>query len=71
MMIYRIELIGSYNKELIESIKHKQDKEELKELYNELIIFRHCESYNIDRIDYVAAALTDNKINYKVNKIEG
>lgn len=69
-MIYRIKILSNYNKDLLKRIKQdNKDKQELMELYNNLIDLGYTESYSLDRIDKIAAALAENNINYKVIKI--
>ncbi len=67
-MIYKIKLIGEYDKSLIENIQreHKEQVEGIYELYDSLYINGYCESYNKARIYYVGYTLADNNIDFKI-----
>lgn len=67
-MIYKIKLIGDYNKNLIEKIQqqHKDAIPGIYGLYHELCAFTKCESYSRERIYYVAYTLAKNNIDFKI-----
>ena len=67
-MIYKIKILGSYDKELIEKIQqqHKDKVEGIYEIYDSLYINGYCESYNKARIYYVSYTLADNNIDFKI-----
>ena len=67
-MIYKIKILGSYDKELIESIKqeHKDKQEGVYEIYDNLYVVGNSESYCKDRIYYVAYTLAKNNIEFKI-----
>ena len=71
-MIYNIELVGDYDKELIESIKHehKEEVEGIYELYDLLYLNGLCDSYCKDRIYYVGYTLAKNNIDFKSKEID-
>ena len=68
-MIYKISLIGEYDKELIEKIQqeHKEQVEGIYEIYDNLYVLGYCESYCKDRIYYVAYTLAKNNIEFKID----
>ena len=67
-MIYKIKILGSYDKELIEKIQqqHKDKVEGISELYDNLYMVGYTESYNKARIYYVAYTLAKNNIDFTV-----
>ena len=67
-MLYKIKLIGSYDKNLIEKIQqeHKEKVQGIYELYDNLYMVGYCESYNKARIYYVGYTLADNNIEFEI-----
>lgn len=67
-MIYRIKLIGDYDKSLIEKIQREsmEQVEGIYELYDNLYMVGYTESYNKARIYYVAYTLAKNNIDFTV-----
>lgn len=67
-MIYKISLIGSYDKKLIEKIQREsmEQVEGIFELYDSLYMNGYCESYNKARIYYVGYTLAANNIDFKI-----
>lgn len=67
-MIYKIKLIGNYDKNLIEKIQieHKEKVQGIYEIYDNLYSVGYCESYSKDRIYYVAYTLAEKNIDFKI-----
>ena len=67
-MIYKIKILGSYDKELIEKIQqeHKEQVEGIYEIYDNLYVSGASESYCKDRIFYVGYTLAKNNIDFTV-----
>ena len=68
-MIYKISLIGHYNKKQIEKIQqeHKEVQEGIYEIYDNLYVAGYSESYCKDRIYYVAYTLAKNNIDFELH----
>lgn len=72
-MYYKIELKEKVEQELLEKIKqeHRELKENIAELYDELIMINRCETYSEGRAFYVANTLTENNIEFTFKTIKG
>ena len=70
-MIYRIDLIGEYDKNLIGKIQRDsiEQVDGIYELYDGLYVSGFCESYSRSRIHYVAYTLANNNIKFEYDEV--
>lgn len=71
-MLYRLEIIGNYDKVLIKKIQdeHYGKVDGIYDLYSELYVRGYCNSYEKHRIYYVAYTLAKHKIDFKIRKVD-
>lgn len=70
-MIYKIKLIGEYDKKEIEKIQNKHCKkvEGIYGIYTTLYMYGFGESYCKDRICYIAYTLAKHNIDFKIEGV--
>ena len=70
-MIYKIKIIGEYDKKEIEKIQNKYYKkvDGIYEIYTILYMYGYGESYCKDRIYYIGYTLAKHNIDFKIEEV--